>query len=71
MQQAFFCPRCGTSCAGAAFCPRCGLQLAGPPRPKPSQFLDLGANARSCLGCIGLVFVLCVGAVLFMIVASR
>ena len=66
------CPDCGRGVSDAApTCPGCGrpLAAAAPVIVQTTQgatgkFLDPASNARSCLGCVAVLFLLVVAGVL-------
>ncbi len=69
-----WCPACRGAVSSAAFaCPHCGqpLRTAYVQTTRGSAFLDPNANLRSCLGCLGLLFVLAVGALVWLFAASH
>lgn len=75
------CPDCNREVSEAApVCPGCGRpiaqtqQFAQPMQVQATQgatgkFLDPGANMRSCLGCIGLIFLLIVVFMIWRVLA--
>lgn len=75
------CPDCQVQISDAApACPRCGRPMHAAPFPPVVQvqttqgatgsFLDPSANARSCLGCIAVVFILGVGYLLLRMMGA-
>lgn len=66
------CPDCQAQISESApACPRCARPMRTLERP-PGKFLDPGANMRSCLGGIALLFVLgFVGVVALFMMAHR
>ena len=69
------CPACQHQVStGAAACPSCGHQLAAQSvqatQGATGKFLDPGANARSCLGCVAAILILGIAAVVFGMLAN-
>lgn len=67
------CPDCAASVSDAApACPQCGRPTTGTAQAEAAKgevakFLDPKANARSCLGCIAVVFVVVVAIMLLSV----
>jgi hypothetical protein len=70
------CPDCNGSVSDVApACPHCGRPNTAAAAPvvqvqatqgATGKFLDPGANARSCLGCVAVVVIVAVGIVILM-----